>query len=410
MNLFRRYAMAFSIIAGVAFFPQFVRADAVIDWNVRICNIVTDADLPTPYANRAMAIVHTAVYEAVNAITKKYSERGSRLEAPPDASIEAAVAAASRTTLLDLLPSQKTAIESAYQAALSKIPDGKSKADGIAIGEKAAKAILSSRADDGVDIQESYRPQTVAGAYVPTTLPIVSQWPQRKPWVMTSASQFRPGPPPELTSEVWARDYREIKRLGAKNGSQRTTEQTEVARFWETTGPTIYHGIIRSVAQMPGRDVMRNARFFAAVTRAVDDAMIAVFDAKYHYNFWRPITAIRNGDIDGNSATDRDPVWTPFIPTPMHPEYPCAHCIVAGCVGAVIKAELGPGVATRLTTSSPTANGTVHSWTSVEDFTREVENGRVFDGVHFRNSAEVGTRMGRQIGELAAAKYLKIPG
>ena len=175
---------------------------------------------------------------------------------------------------------------------------------------------------------ETYRPHTTAGVYVPTVIPVVPQWPQRKPWVMTSAAQFRPGPPPTLTSEVWARDYNEIKALGGKNSTRRTAEQTEIARFWEATAPPIYHGVVRSVATVPGREVTQNARLFAAVTQATDDALIAVFDAKYHYNFWRPVTAIRNGDIDGNDATERDPSWTPFIDTPMHPEYPCAHCIL----------------------------------------------------------------------------------
>jgi VCPO second helical-bundle domain len=138
----------------------------------------------------------------------------------------------------------------------------------------------------------------------------------------------------------------------------------------------------------------------------MDDALIAVFDAKYHYNFWRPITAIRNGDLSGNAATERDASWLPFIDTPMHPEYPCAHCIVAETVGAILKAEIGDGQIPKLSTSSPTAPGAVHSWSQVDDFVHEVANARVYDGVHYRNSTEVGMAMGKKIGELAAAKYL----
>jgi len=161
------------------------------------------------------------------------------------------------------------------------------------VGEKAAAATLALRFDDGAAVGETYRPHTTAGVYVPTAIPIVSQWPQRKPWLMPSPSQFRPGPPPALTSELWARDYNEIKAVGAKNSIRRTAEQTEIARFWETTLPSIYQtGSLRSVAELPGREVTQNARLFAAVTQAIDDAMIAIFDAKYHYNFWRPITAI----------------------------------------------------------------------------------------------------------------------
>jgi hypothetical protein len=206
---------------------------------------------------------------------------------------------------------------------------------------------------------------------------------------------------------VWARDYNEIKALGAKNSTSRTAEQTEIARFWEATLPPIYHGLVRAVATVPGREVTQNARLFAAVTQATDDALIAVFDAKHHYNFWRPVTAIRNGDIDGNDATERDPSWTPFIDTPMHPEYPCAHCIVSATIGTVLQAEIGVGPMPTLTTTSYTAKGAARNWTKLDDFMQEVAQARIYDGVHYRNSTEVGTAMGKQIGELAAAKYLQ---
>src|SRR4030095_7641375 len=174
----------------------------------------------------------------------------------------------------------------------------------------------------------------------------------------------------------------------------RRAEQTEIARFWEATGPAIYHGLIRSVANRPGREITQNARLFAAATQATDDAMIAIMDAKYHYNFWRPVTAIRNGDIDGNDATERDSSWTPFIDTPMHPEYPCAHCIVSGCVGTVLQAEIGNGPTPALMTTSYAAKGARRRWMTIDDFMNEVANGRIYDGVHYRNSTEVGTSMG----------------
>ena len=164
---------------------------------------------------------------------------------------------------------------------------------------------------------------------------------------------------------------------------------------------------MRSVTATSGRDVMRNARFMALAAQAMDDALIAVFDAKYHYAFWRPITAIRNGDIDGNGATARDASWLPYIDTPMHPEYPCAHCISASVLGAVIRAEVGSEPLPVLSTSSATAPIVTRSWTRIEDFVQEVGNARIFDGVHFRNSTEVGAAMGAKIGELVAAKYLQ---
>ena len=190
---------------------------------------------------------------------------------------------------------------------------------------------------------------------------------------MTSGDQFRPGPPPALTSETWARDYNEIKAVGGRNSTQRTPEQTAIAKFWEATAPAVYWPIARSVAATPGRDVTDNARLLALAAMAMDDALIAVFDAKYTYNLWRPVTAIRNGDLDGNDATERDPGWTPFIDTPMHPEYPCAHCIVSASLGAVLAAEIGSGPdARRSAPPAPTAGGAVRTWTSVADFTKEV--------------------------------------
>ena len=382
-------------------------ADVITDWNVTATDIMFAAGLPPPPANRALAMVQTAVYEAVNAITKRYPADRITPNASPDASIAAAVSTSNRALLSRLVPSQQDRIDKAYASALAVIADGPAKTAGIAAGDQAAAAVLAWRADDGTSMSEQYRPATTAGVYVPTMIPAAPQWPQRKPWVMTSCDQFRPGPPPALTSELWARDYNEIKAVGGKNSTTRTPAQTDIARFWEATAPTIYFPIVRSVANSPGRDVTQNARLLAVAAQAIDDALIAVFDAKYHYNFWRPVTAIRNGDIDGNDATERDAGWLPFIDTPMHPEYPCAHCIVSGAVGAVLVAEIGADSMPTLSTASPTAQGAVRSWKSVDDFLLEVANARIYDGVHYRNSTEVGTAMGKKIGALAAANALR---
>jgi hypothetical protein len=226
---------------------------------------------------------------------------------------------------------------------------------------------------------------------------------------MASPSQFRCGPPPPLESAAWARAYEEVRTLGGKESASRSAAQTEIARFWEATVPQVYQGIVRSVANRPGRDVLRNARLLAAVTQAIDDALIAVFDAKYHYALWRPVTAIRNGDLDGNEATTRDPSWRPFIETPMHPEYPCAHCVVSGAVAAVLSAEVGDGPVPTLTTRSPTAGGAERSWTTFEAFQEEVANARVYAGVHYRFSTEAGREMGRRVGALAVERFLHPP-
>jgi PAP2 superfamily len=376
-------------------------ADVVTDANAKAADIASK-NPATPIAVRTMAIVQVSVFEAVNGITGRYPPYRTKIAAAPGASVDAAVAAATRAVLLKLMPDQQAAIDSDYRVALSAIPDGPGKGGGIAVGEQAAATILASRADDGAIAPSTYRPHTSPGIYVPTTLPAVPHWGKRRPWAMTSGDQFRPGPPPSLTSDTWARDYNEIKAVGGKNSSQRTAEQTVIARFWEATAPAVYWPVARSVATGSGRDVTANARLLALAGMAMDDALIAVFDAKYTYNLWRPITAIRNGDLDGNDATERDPGWTPFIDTPMHPEYPCAHCIVSASLGAVLEAEIGGGQVPKLSSASSTAGGAVRTWASVGDFVQEVALARIYDGVHYRYSAEVGTAMGKKVGELAA--------
>jgi hypothetical protein len=393
-----RSRMAWLAVAALLAVPA-ARADLITDWNVRAVEIVASSGLPAPPACRVMAIVQTAVDDAVRSVASGAAE-------PP--AVAAAVAAANRHALVQLVPSRKQATERAYRDALSAIPAGPARDRGLAAGERAAAAVLASRVDDGASLPEAYRPSAAPGLYVPTTLPLTPQWPGRKPWVMRDAAQFRPGPPPALTSERWTRDYEEIRALGSRNSARRTAEQTEIARFWEATGPGIYFPLVRSLAEAPSRDLARNASLLAAAAQAMDDALISVMDAKYAYRFWRPITAIRNGDQDGNPATERDSTWTPFIDTPMHPEYPCAHCIVAGAVGAVLEAEAGGRPLPALSTTSPAVPGRPRRWRTVGDFTREVENARIYDGVHYRHSTEVGTAMGRRIGALAADRRLAL--
>lgn len=388
------------LLAGLAFGA---RADIITDWNVKTADLITESKLGTPPAIRVMAFVQTAAYDAVNAVTRRYPVAASLPDAK-GASIEAAVAAAHRATLLKLLPAQQASIDAAYQAALASIADGAAKTAGIAIGEKAAADVFAQRADDGATSPEAYRPHTSAGAYVPTVAPAVPQWPQRKPWLMTTAAQVRPGAPPALTSETWQRDYNEVKALGGKTSTRRSAEQTDIARFWEYSLPSIYHGVARSVAQQPGREVTRNARLFAMVAQGMDDAMISVFDAKYVYNFWRPVTAIRNGDIDGNDATQREVSWSSYLDAPMHPEYPSGHAILAGVVGAVVKADVGRSAMPVLTTASPSAKGATRRWNTVEEFVQEVSDSRIYAGIHYRSATETGAAMGRRIGELAAKR------
>ncbi|HWN03221.1 MAG TPA: vanadium-dependent haloperoxidase [Candidatus Dormibacteraeota bacterium] len=382
-------------------------ADVVTDANAKAADVVSRIPAP-PITVRMMAIVQVSVFESVNAITGRYPAYRAKMTAAPGASVEAAVASATRTALLKLLPAQQAAIDADYQALLGRVPDGPAKVAGIAVGEQAANAIVALCADDGMVAPDVYRPHAAAGVYVPTVGPAVPHWGKRRPWAMTRGDQFRPGPPPSLTSDTWVRDYNEIKAIGSRNSTQRTPEQTAIAKFWEATAPAVYWPIARSVAAVPGREVTDNARLLAVAAMAMDDALIAVFDGKYTYNLWRPVTAIRNGDLDGNNATDRDPGWTPFIETPMHPEYPCAHCIVAGALGAVLEAEIGSGPTPTLSSASSTAGGAVRTWASVGDFTKEVAQARIYDGVHYRFSTEVGSAMGKKIGELAVKSVPRV--
>jgi hypothetical protein len=289
---------------------------------------------------------------------------------------------------------------------LARVPEGPAKAAGIALGEQAAAECVSLRANDGTGAPNTYKPRTAPGLYVATALPVSAEWPKVKPFVLREPAQFRPGPPPALTGAVWARDYEEIRRIGARQSALRSAEQTEIARFWAITGPASWNPIVRSLVASTPLGLVDNARLFALVNMAATDALLAVFDAKYAYDFWRPITAIRNGDIDGNDATTPEAGWLPLIDTPMHPEYPCAHCIGSAAVAEVLKAQFGSGEVAPITMTSATAAGVTRRWTRIDDYVKEVDQARIWGGIHYRNSTQVGEAMGRQIGQWALKGFL----
>src|SRR5215469_10667801 len=376
------------------------RAEPVANWADTTTEIATDG----PNTIRTMALAQSAVYEAVNAITARYPHDRVDLGPAQGASVEAAVAAASRAALLQEVPALKEKTEAAYARALATIAEGEARTKGIGLGERAAADVLTKHAHD-LDSIEPYRPATSPGLYVPTTIPTGWSLGMHRPWFMKSAAQFRPGPPPALKSEQWARDYNEIKALGSSKSTVRTPEQTEIAKFWATALPDVHLGLARSVASAPGREVTRNARLYAAVAAAMNETETSVFEAKYHYLFWRPITAVRNGDRDDNSATERDADWVPLIATPMQPEYPCAHCMLASAIVTVLRAEAGGNSALELSTTSNTARGVTRRWASTDAVVQEVSMARIWAGVHYRTSTEVGNHMGEQVGALVAAAY-----
>jgi hypothetical protein len=224
---------------------------------------------------------------------------------------------------------------------------------------------------------------------------------------MSSPSQFRPQPPIPLASEQWATDYNEIKDLGSKTSTRRSAKQTEDARFWLITGPQSSDPIARQLVAAKKMTVIDSARFMALASAALADAYIAVMDAKYHYNFWRPLTAIRNGDIDENPATERDATWQPIDNTPMHPEYPCAHCIGSAALVAVAEGVLGSADVPEIAMTSTSAPGVTHRWSNLNAYADEVANARVWAGFHYRFSARVGQEMGRKIGQHAVASVMQ---
>jgi len=383
-------------------------ADVIADWNAKAEAIAVKKKMLPPPNARGMAIMHAAMFEAVNAVERRYAPYRLNLTAGRNVSKEAAAAAAAHSVLIALHPDEQEAINAALAAALAAIPDSDSKAAGVALGKKAGLEMLVLRAKDGATVSETYRPYTIAGVYVPTVVPVSSTFGSVTPWVMKSGSQFRPAPPPALSSATWARDVNEIREFGGRS-SKRSPEQTDIGMFWYVTGPQAWNPIVRQLATVKQLDIVDSARLFALVAMATNDAFIAVFDAKYHYNFWRPVTAIRNADLSDNPAAQRDAGWLPMGDTPMHPEYPCAHCITSAAAATVLQAAFGNDVP-EVSMTSVTAPGVTRRWKRLQDYSDEVSVARIYAGFHYRFSTVVGQEMGRQIAELALRTQLRAPG
>jgi len=406
-----RYSKASSLALLVMFSGIFVgsaRADVITDWNDVALEAVIAAREAQPTQARSVTMVHVAMFEAVNAIDQRYARYATKVAPASGASREVAAATAAHAVLTKLYPNQRATFDKAYDAWIAQIPNDDAKASGVALGKQVADETYAARASEMKSPANAYRPRTTAGAYVPTTLPVATESARFRPWLMQSPAQFRPVAPISLKSARWARDYNEIKEMGGRDSTARGAEQTNVGRFWIVTGPPAWNPVIRALAATKKLDLIENARLFALAHMAGADAYIAVFDAKYTYNFWRPITAIRNGDIDGNAATSPDLTWTPLIDTPMHPEYPCAHCITASAVATVLESEFGSGPIAAVKMTSPTAPGVTRTWNRIQDYVTDVSNARVWAGVHYRFSTEVGEAMGRKIGELAIRKHMVV--
>jgi len=398
LTMLRTAAAGLLLVAGAA-----ARADAVSDW-FEFAQAVEDAarvpdapfDVDTYCSGTRTAL---AMFEAADSIDRKYSSLLRVAAAPRDASIPIAVATAAHDVLAAAFPSQKAMIDDRYALALAGERDGAAKDAGIAAGHAAAAATIRAGGLDPAASLTPYTPAGRPGQWLPTAFTSIDvHYPAMKPWFMPSASAFRPGPPVALDSPRWLKDIDEVRRIGGKTSTERRPADTVLARFWVQADQTSAY---RVVAEQPGRSLVRNARFYAMLALAIDDMSIAVTEAKMHYGFWRPIQAIRAGG--GNPAIQADPAWEPLLKTPLHPEYPCGHCIYAATVATVLDAEGVPKAGLPFTsTKMPGVTVTVPT---TADFVRQDSFSRIAGGVHYRSTVEVSEAMGRKIAAYTLAKF-----
>lgn len=404
-----------TVAASLLLAAAAAQADVVTDWNQTGFAVMQTAGFAGVVRGRALAMMHVAMSDAVNSVQPRYTRYLAGDPVNSKASAEAAAAAAARTVLVHVVPAQKAKVEEAYAASINAIADGAARGEGIALGERVAAAVIAERANDPVSVAETWRPVTTAGVWVPPAHPF-PEFAPAKPWAMQRIDQFRPGPPPALTSAVYARDYNETREIGAIKSTRRTQAQTDAVRFWTTQSPgqnftPAWHHAARSLSSAKGLSVADNARLFALVSVAMADAFnTAYLDTKAQYNFWRPVTAIRNGDRDGNDATERDAVWLPLTTTPGDSEYASGAGLVTGAAAAVVEAVFGAAAASPITVADVTDPKITRQYASTAEMAAEMCNVRVWGGVHFRNSVETGESMGRQIAAyVMATRFRPLP-
>lgn len=408
-----KHIIAVASIACAALVPiSSSRADMVTDWNETAEAVIRASTPSPPIQIRALAIVNAAIYDAVNGITRTYQPYFVIDAAPPGARKEAAAAQAAFTALLGLFPGQAGLLEEKLAESLARIPGDRrgshSIARGRAWGEQVAQAVLAWRATDGLSTVVppyfgGFAPgqwRSIPDGTVPGALP---QYAMLVPFTMSNSSQFRPGPPPALDSPQYAADVNEVKAIGRVDSAIRTETQTQLSLLWAASSPLEENAVARSV--VPRRYALADtARFFALINFAACDGMIAGFDAKYHYGFWRPFHAIRLADTDGNPATEPDPLWTSLIPAPNHPEYISTHSTVTGATMRVLALLLGNQ--TPFTLSSPALPGVTVTYQSFSDAAVEVGLSRIWGGIHFRTACEVGRAVGESIADQAVTNCL----
>jgi membrane-associated phospholipid phosphatase len=390
------------------------RADVVTDWNVVATTAAAAPFVGGVPQTRVDAMVHVAIHDALNAIDRRYHPYALDAHADPNASPEAAVATAAHDVLVhELPPIRRPIAEAAYTDALAGIPDGAAKDAGIAIGQAAAAAIIALRTADGSQAPMTYTPGSGPGVWIPTPpdfLPAaVPGWGNVTPFAMRSGAQFRLDRPDyfDLTSDAYTADYEEVKSIGETNSSVRTPEQSEIARFWYEPSVQGWNRIARIASGQQNFDLWESARLFALLNIALADAYIAHFDTKYLYNFWRPVTAIRAADTDGNDDTVPDPEWTSYLITPNIPDYPSGHATAGAAAATVLTRFVKHDALTFSSTSGAPFPGITRTFESFWAAAEENAASRVYAGIHFRTATVDGLRLGEQVGRFAFTHVLK---
>ncbi|MEG3895999.1 MULTISPECIES: chemotaxis protein CheB [unclassified Microcoleus] len=395
-------------------FTTHLSGNPVIEWNGVMLNAVRTASTAPPQASRNMAMVQAAIYDAVNSITKKYSPYRVSIDAPAGTSPEAATAAAAHRVLVSLYPAQAATFNEAYASSLAKITDGKAKQDGIALGQQVADQIIASRSTDGITKVVPYTPKTDPGSWVPTPPALAAaldpQWPGVTPFAMTSGSQFRTQGPPAIDSAKYAEEVNYVKEIGKSDSLTRTPDQTAIAKFWANgagtfTPPGHWNQIAEEASSLTGQSLEDSARLFAMLNFALADAAIVSWDAKYQYNSWRPVTAIREADKDNNPDTTADPLWTPLLVTPPFPEYTSGHSTFSGAADPVMSSVFGSdyGFADK-------GDKSVNSLRTFENFSEAADESgmsRLYGGIHFMSANVDGLSSGRNVGNYVVQNFLK---
>ena len=410
-----------TILFGLALTSVATAQNPVTEWDaIAVTTVTSGSPVISPGSNFGggagiyLAYAHLAMYDAVNAIDHRFQSYGPDIPAPAGASPEAAAIAAAYNTLLYYFPDHTTTLGAQYMASLAAIPDGAAKSDGVQVGQAAANAIITLRLNDGrgANVLYTFPSVPTAGVWIPTPpgfLPPQTPWVgQMVPFTMSSASQFLPDePPPSLTSQDWADDYNQVKILGAVNSAVRTPQQTEIAVFWTESTAKQYPRLFRALAMERALDISDTARLFAIMWTAYADSFIGCMNAKYHFSFWRPVTAIRNGNIDGNPATIADPTWTPLGITPNHPEYPAAHGCITGAMAETLKGYFGTPNLNFTVSSTAFSPPHVHTFTSTKDLEQQVEDARIYAGFHYHHSVVQGIVLGQKVADQVLVNFFQ---